>query len=150
MRRSPGDRPVRLTPLRYFTDREETEEGFGPVVLYAELEDPHPAVDFHTEGVPHVVYHSPSGLEYGYGGSGPADLALSLLAHWFGVNALTLSRKMRLMGAQSNRAELTDDERRAVNLHQDFKFRFVAPADRSGELVIGRAEILDFLREQRR
>jgi len=27
----------------------------------------------------HVAYHSPSGLEWGYGGSGPADLALSIL-----------------------------------------------------------------------
>lgn len=26
----------------------------------------------------HVVRHSPTGLEWGYGGSGPADLALSL------------------------------------------------------------------------
>ncbi|SRR6266571_4051289 len=31
----------------------------------------------------HVIYHSPSGLEWGYGGSGPADLALSLLVHYF-------------------------------------------------------------------
>ena len=29
--------------------------------------------------VPHVVRHSPSGIEWGYGGSGPADLALSVL-----------------------------------------------------------------------
>ena len=97
MRASPGDRPARLTPLRYFTEREEADDGFGTVILYAELEDPHPAVDFHTEGVAHVVWHSPTGLEYWYGGSGPADLALSLLALWFGCNALTLSRKMRLM-----------------------------------------------------
>lgn len=27
----------------------------------------------------HVVHHSPSGFEWGYGGSGPADLALCLL-----------------------------------------------------------------------
>jgi len=29
--------------------------------------------------LPHVVRHSPDGFEWGYGGSGPADLALSLL-----------------------------------------------------------------------
>ena len=29
--------------------------------------------------LPHVVRHSPTGLEWGYGGSGPADLALSIL-----------------------------------------------------------------------
>ena len=29
--------------------------------------------------VPHAVRHSPTGVEWGYGGSGPADLALSVL-----------------------------------------------------------------------
>lgn len=29
--------------------------------------------------VPHFVRHSPTGIEWGYGGSGPADLALSIL-----------------------------------------------------------------------
>jgi hypothetical protein len=27
-----------------------------------------------------LVYHSPTGFEWGYGGSGPADLALNILA----------------------------------------------------------------------
>ncbi len=27
----------------------------------------------------HCIYHSPDGFEWGYGGSGPADLALSIL-----------------------------------------------------------------------
>lgn len=46
--------------------------------------------------------HSPTGFEFGYGGSGPAQLALALLAD-----------------------ALKDDER-AVRLHQRFKFEFVA------------------------
>ncbi len=32
----------------------------------------------------HVVHHSPSGLSWGYGGSGPADTALSILADALG------------------------------------------------------------------
>jgi hypothetical protein len=32
----------------------------------------------------HFVRHSPSGFEWGYGGSGPADLARSILAHHLG------------------------------------------------------------------
>jgi hypothetical protein len=32
----------------------------------------------------HVVRHSPTGMEWGYGGSGPADLALSILADALG------------------------------------------------------------------
>jgi hypothetical protein len=54
--------------------------------------------------------HSPNGFEFGYGGSGPADLALNILIK-FG-----LSRE------------------RAWDLHQDFKWRFVAriPKDAGG------------------
>lgn len=37
-----------------------------------------------TERLPHVVRHSPTGFEYGYGGSGPADLALSILTACLG------------------------------------------------------------------
>ena len=32
----------------------------------------------------HIVYHSPDGFAWGYGGSGPADLALSILADHLG------------------------------------------------------------------
>jgi hypothetical protein len=46
--------------------------------------------------------HSPTGFEWGYGGSGPAQLALAILAD-----------------------HLQDDEI-AVNLHQNFKFAVVA------------------------
>jgi len=34
------------------------------------------------EGCEHVVYHSPTGIEWGYGGSGPADCARSILLHF--------------------------------------------------------------------
>jgi hypothetical protein len=46
--------------------------------------------------------HSPTGFEWGYGGSGPAQLALALLADHLG------------------------DEDEAVALHQDFKREVVA------------------------
>ena len=46
--------------------------------------------------------HSPTGFEWGYGGSGPAQLALAILADWLG----------------------NDDE--AVILHQDFKRSVIA------------------------
>lgn len=50
--------------------------------------------------------HSPTGFEYGYGGSGPAQLALALLADALG------------------------DDERAVRLHQQFKWRYVATRPR--------------------
>src|SRR6202171_5784905 len=46
--------------------------------------------------------HSPTGFSWGYGGSGPAQLALALLADALG------------------------DDDRAVRLHQAFKFKVVA------------------------
>ena len=33
--------------------------------------------------LPHIVLHSPTGLEWGSGASGSADTALSILAHYF-------------------------------------------------------------------
>jgi hypothetical protein len=49
-----------------------------------------------------LLNHSPTGFSWGYGGSGPAQLALALLAD-----------------------ALADDDR-AVRLHQEFKFKVVA------------------------
>lgn len=46
--------------------------------------------------------HSPTGFEWGYGGSGPAQLALALLADHLG------------------------DDEQAVALHQDFKWALVS------------------------
>jgi hypothetical protein len=47
--------------------------------------------------------HSPTGFEWGYGGSGPAQLALALLAH------------------------ALDDDELALRLHQRFKWKAIAP-----------------------
>ena len=52
--------------------------------------------------------HSPTGFEWGYGGSGPAQLALALLAHHLG------------------------DDDAAVVLHQEFKRAVVARFNRRG------------------
>lgn len=58
-----------------------------------------------------LVYHSPDGFEWGYGGSGPADLALNILAlfvppYW------------------------------AWRMHQDFKWHQLAPLSREGPHTI--------------
>jgi len=52
--------------------------------------------------------HSPTGFEWGYGGSGPAQLALALLAHCL------------------------NDDARAVRLHQEFKQEVVANLEGRG------------------
>lgn len=53
-----------------------------------------------------LVNHSLTGMEFGYGGSGPAQLALAILADY------------------------TGDDELAVALHQDFKWAFIAPLER--------------------
>ncbi len=60
----------------------------------------------------HIVVHSPDGFEMGYGGSGPADLALSILCDHLGVE---------------KRDEQSEGFLRAWRLHQPFKREHVAP-----------------------
>src|SRR5438067_11422473 len=52
--------------------------------------------------------HGPTGFEWGYGGSGPAQLALALLADYLG------------------------DDNAAVPLHQDFKHAVITRLDQRG------------------
>jgi hypothetical protein len=67
--------------------------------------------------------HSPDGFEWGYGGSGPAQTALALLADALG------------------------DDRRAVELHQEFKRRVVEPMGREGPWRMGDALICQIVGE---
>lgn len=53
-----------------------------------------------------LTSHSPDGFEWGYGGSGPAQLALAILADYFG--------------------NTPDGDARALQLHQAFKRATVA------------------------
>lgn len=56
--------------------------GMEPVVLVVQCVVDKFTLKFEAKGkpLPHVVRHSPTGFEWGYGGSGPADLAYSILA----------------------------------------------------------------------
>ncbi len=56
-------------------------EGFEDIVLWRDARGVARASLGTPEGAPltHVVRHSPTGIEWGYGGSGPCDLALSVL-----------------------------------------------------------------------
>lgn len=139
--RSPWPK-ARTLPTRFVVERKES----GVVECFAEYDGGGLGLNrsaARRERVVHVIFHSPTGLEYGYAGSGPADLALSILGHWYGCNALTLARKIRKL------VELDDEERAAAQYHQEFKFRFIAPADqKSSPLVIGRGEITNFIADQ--
>ena len=73
--------------------------------------------------IPHlVVHHSPNGYEFGYGGSGPADLAL---------NACQLY--LNMTGYEGTKIKCHDGKcwKLAWMLHQDFKDAFVSNAPRN-------------------
>lgn len=81
--------------------------------------------------------HSPDGCEWGYAGSGPAQLALGLLAHHFG----NMPSEM-LIGQVGGG---TPDEN-ALKLYQQFKFKVVANLD-SQWWVLTSKEIHEVVRE---
>ena len=60
---------------------EEAPEQMQDIVLWRDARGTARASLGTAEGAPlsHVVRHSPTGIEWGYGGSGPSDLALSVL-----------------------------------------------------------------------
>jgi len=65
--------------------------------------------------VPHsVVHHSPTGFDWGYSGSGPAELALNILSAMIGQEA-----------AQENQ------------LYQKFKWDFIAHMPKEGGTIRG-------------
>ena len=67
-----------------------------------------------------LVNHSPDGFEWGYGGSGPSQLALAILAD-----------------------ALADDEL-ADRLHQQFKWKFIAGLARDRPWIIKQKDVLAF------
>ena len=70
--------------------------------------------------LPHANLHSPTGFECGYGGSGPADLAASILADFFNVKARAVAAAYhgKLTFAKK---PLPADAGKVFHLHQDFK-----------------------------
>ena len=83
----------------------------------------HPASGIRTN-VPRIeVKHSPTGFNFGYGGSGPADFALNVMLMFCA------------------------DRKEAHLIYQDFKFKFVAStnADNANRLEIPKADIIGFI-----
>lgn len=70
-----------------------------------------------------IVNHSPTGFNFGYGGSGPSQLALAVMMDYL------------------------NDKERALNLYHQFKFKFIAPAH-GNSFEITEAQIKIFLEEQ--
>jgi transcriptional regulator with XRE-family HTH domain len=80
------------------------------------------AFGLHVNIPQRIVRHSPTGFNWGYGGSGPADLALNILSVFIGQEA-------------------------AESLYQDFKREFIAPMPFQGG-TIPREAILNWVKEK--
>ncbi|HEV8711700.1 MAG TPA: DUF6166 domain-containing protein [Candidatus Binatia bacterium] len=86
--------------------------------------DPDPVtVEVHTSSrkrpLRHIPFHSPSGFEWGFQGSGPADLALSILVDYLKERPPYGGWKNRLFSKWTVHSK-------AWKYHQDFKRDFVA------------------------
>jgi hypothetical protein len=86
--------------------------------------------------LPHIIHHSPTGFECGYPGSGPADLALSILADLLGAGCAAMQARIHgitdetTLYSMAGEYSLAGEYRRAdeaVCHYQDFKMQFIAP-----------------------
>lgn len=96
----------------------------------------------------HVIHHSPTGYEFGYAGSGPADLALNI-CHWLvWQNRETLKLDAGPLNV-NEKTKCFDGTclMLAWQAHQDFKRVFIAPLDPAAGGHIAYADALAWLRE---
>jgi hypothetical protein len=103
------------------------------------------------ERLPHAIVHSPSGLEWGYTGSGPADLALSMLTHHLHVDARAVESAWHRAIYPTDAVE-AGTVRELLRLHQDFKLSVISGQPREGFRITTEqvAAALDYLRRQER
>lgn len=110
-----------------------------------------------------VVLHSPTGFEWGYGGSGPADLALSILADVLGE--MPSSRELYHGSHVCDGCNGSGGDESGVcvrcdgagllgpvlclRLHQKFKFEVVAGFDRKS-WQIAAADVREWIRRNTR
>jgi Family of unknown function (DUF6166) len=95
--------------------RIERDEKAGRVIIHVGVKWP---AGYAWRLLTHCNLHSPTGFEVGYGGSGPADTAASILADYFEEDARWIERTWR--GRSDGRPS------NALNLHQVFKFEVIA------------------------
>ncbi len=100
-------------------------EGMRPVRLWRE--DGKPMCDISTP----IRHHSPDGIEWGYGGSGPADLALNIL-DWFILLPSGDEGYRPVVLWDGNRTSVL-----AERLHQRFKTEVIAKIPKEGATING-------------
>ena len=88
--------------------------------------------------LPHVIIHNAPGFETGYAGEGPADLALSILAHHFHETPEEIRNEWF-----HYRFSDTHPHSKALELHQAFKLKFICtrPLERGAHYELTSEEI---------
>ncbi len=95
---------------------DDATERFGPVTINGKRLDPRRSQ--------YLRNHSPDGFAWGYGGSGPSQLALAILL------------------------EVTDSPDVALRHYQDFKWEFIAPIETSSVPLDIEVDIEEWIRER--
>jgi hypothetical protein len=113
-----------MKTYKAYTDRADAA---GAVVYLVEDPEATPR----TYLLRHLRVHSPSGMNHGYGGSGPADLALSILADYLG-EATAIPPHDDYDPAIARRIERTT----AWALHQHFKWDVIARLDQAAGFTL--------------
>jgi hypothetical protein len=88
--------------------------------------------------------HSPDGFEWGFGGSGPAQLALAILLDAIHRRPFRVKVSELVEPGGWNLTPTVHAARIAVRLHQEFKRSHVQPLDRDG-FRLSMAEVEKFL-----
>lgn len=86
-----------------------------------------------------IIHHSPDGFEWGYGGSGPADLALNILENVLQSNGYNGKHVKCYQGTCFQEA---------WRLHIDFKRQFIETMPNQGG-AIATSRILDWILQHR-
>jgi hypothetical protein len=100
--------------------------------------------------LPHIVRHSPTGFAWGYGGSGPAELARCLLIHFYGDAAKCGRCDGRGTEAEHYCLACGGDGYTLPVSYQDFKFDIIARIPQDEGWRLSGADILRWTRERRR
>ena len=89
----------------------------------------------------HIPWHSPTGMEWGYSGSGPSDLALAILNDYFADQGEKELYKADISNGSAASALL---------LHQSFKVAFVSKWPRKMAWAITTEEIAAWVKFYRK
>jgi len=120
--------------MKVYRGYSDQGDASGPVsvLVYEEGHEPYK--------LRHLIVHSPSGMSWGYQGSGAADLALAVLADYLG-EAAAIPPHDRYDHAIAGVIQETG----AWRLHQDFKRDFVAPLPQDRNVTIDGVDIAAWL-----